>query len=301
MEKLLFSRENCLILTDDSCCLNNKEQQELRIQTIPCMATVNQLTKPLNNALDEKEFVLFVGTAPSLSTINNTVQKAAEILDNQDKRLCATERIKVINTSCFSGGLGLFVTWFARYLAAKPRTYDEIEAMSQFLANHIAHFFVKSKEQRKAELGRVPRTGPVNYKLGKFRGNKGVYDYIASNFRDYAYHQEEKVWVCFSGSPDNSNDAFTQARTLARQIKHHCPDSKLDLTHAIAPHSVSDLPKSVVACFYLSTEVRPDEFGPHHREAQEREVTKKRLTARRNITKMTRIAQAFLEDPCPTF
>ena len=303
MENVLFSKKNSLILTDDSCCLNNEEQQELGIQTIPCMATIKQLTKFLKKLLAEKEFVLFVGTAPSLSIINNTVRDTAEYLDDEDKRLNATERVKIINTSCFSGGLGFFVTWFARYLNAKPRTFDEIEAFSQFLANHIAHFFIEPTDKRWNNLIYVPRTGPMNYDGGKFRGNKGIYDYIASDFRDNAYHQEEKVWICFSDPQMSDEDltTFPQARNLAKQIKRCCPDSRLDLSHKIAPHSVASLPDRVIACFYLSTEVRSDEFGPYSHEEQEREVDDKRLIARRNITKMTRISQTFKKNPCPKF
>lgn len=304
MEKVLFSSKNSLILTDDSCCLSNEEKQELGIQTIPCMATINELIEVLKQSLAEKEFVLFVGTAPSLSIINDTVRDTAEFLDDKDKRLNATDRIKVINTSCFSGGLGLFVTWFARYLNAKPRTFDELEAISQFLANHIAHFFVEPKEKRWNNLIYSPRTGPINYDGGKFRGNKGVYNFIASDFRDNAYHQEEKVWICFSGprkSDGEDGSTFAQARSLARQIKRCCPDSRLDLSHPIAPHPVASLPDDVIACFYLSTEVRSDEFGPYSHELQEREVDDKRIIARRNITKMTRIAQTFKKSPCPKF
>ena len=288
-------------MTDDSCCLNNEEQQELGIQTISFMATTNQLVEYLQNSLAEKEFVLFVGTAPSLSYINEMVQDAAEILDDEDKCLNATKRIKVINTSCFSGGLGLFVTWFARYLNAKPRNFDELEAFSQFLANHITHFFVEPKEKRWNHLIYAPRTGPINFDGGKFRGNKGVYSYIAGNFHDNAYHQEEKVWICPSETSDGDNLTFTHARNLARHIKHRCPDSRPDLSHTIAPHPVADLPDDVIACFFLSTEVRSDEIGNDFHEKQEQEIDNKRLIAKRNITKITRIAQTFEKNPCPKF
>lgn len=301
MEKVLFSKKNSLILTDDSCCLNNEEQQELNVQTISFKATTNQLIEYLRNSLTEKEFVLFVGTAPSLSFISEMVKDAAEILNDEDKRLNANERVKVINTSCFSGGLGLFVTWFARHLNSKPRTFDELEAFSQFLANHIAHFFVEPNEKRWNNLIYAPRTGPMNYDGGKFRGNKGVYSHIASNFHDNAYHQEEKVWICFSEKDDGEEEVLSQAQSLAKHIKYRCPDSRLDLSHTIAPHPVESMPDDIIACFFLSTEVRSDEFGDHFHEKVEREVDDKRLIARRNITKMTRIAQTFKKNPSPKF
>lgn len=303
MEKVLFSKENSLILTDDSCCLNNEEQQKLHIQTIPYQATINQIIEPLKTSLAEKEFVLFVGTALSFSNINETVKNAAKKLDDEDKSLNATDRIKVISTSCFSGGLGFFVTWFARYVNAKPRTFNEIEAFAQFLANHIAHFFVEPKKTRKNNLIYAPRTGPMNYEGGKFRGNKEVYTHIAHNFRDYAYHECEKVWICFSEPNDDEEEenTLTHAHNLAKYIKHCCPDSKLDITHTIAPHSVDSMPDNVIACFFLSTEVRTDEFGSRYREKQEREIDRMRLRAKHNITQITRIAQSFKEDPCPKF
>ena len=289
-----LSPKNCYILTDDSCCLNNEEQQHLGVLEIPFMATVNQAEETIKSMLDQKEFVLFVGTAPSLSVINDTVRGAAKILDNKDKRLNARKRVIVLNTSCFSGGLGLFVTHFAEFFNSGNHTLNELKTYNLFLSNHIAHFFVEPNSKRWNELIYVPRTGPVNYSGGKFRGNKGVYNHLAGNFQDYAYNKKESVWICASSQKD-------EARILARQFKRCCPDSRVDLSHHLMPHSIASLQEDVVACFFLSIEVRPDEPTGHFESFQYREADRKNQFAKYNITEITRFAQAHKNSPCPEF
>ena len=290
----LLGPENCIIATDDSCCLDNEEQMRLGVVSIPFMATINQLEKPLKSMLDRKEFVLFVGTAPSLSYINDTVRHTAKLLDNQDKRLNARKRVIILNTSCFSGGLGLFVTLFAEFFNSKKHTLKELKTYNLFLSNHIAHFFIKPSSKRWNDLIYVPRTGPVNYAGGRFKGNKGIYNYLASNFQDYAYHPEESVWICYSDMKD-------EARLLARQIKRCCPDSSVDLSHKMMPHSIAGLPEDVVACFFLSAEVRPDEPTGRFEDIQNEEADRKNQFAKYNITEITRFAQAHKQSPCPEF
>ncbi|MBR1801742.1 hypothetical protein IJ768_00740 [Candidatus Saccharibacteria bacterium] len=294
MGELKFTQENCQIVTDDSCCLGSEELSRLGVEAIPFMATINQLETPVRTLLKRKEFILFVGTAPSLSIINDTISDVAELLDEKDKSLNAKDRILIFNTSCFSGGLGMFVTLFVNFINKKPRIHDELLAYTQFLANHIAHFFVEPKEKRWNNLIYVPRTGPVNYDGGKFRGNHGVYNHLAATFRDYAYHADEKVWICHG----EVAESFHHARNLARQFKRCCPDSHLDLSHRIMPHTVANLTDDAVACFFLSTDVRPDEPGPYYSELQYQEIEEKNNIAKENITAITRFAQAFRKNPC---
>ena len=315
MENTKFSSSNSQILTDDSCCLSKSELKALNVETVPFMAIENDLEKPLKSLLSKKEFVLFVGTAPSLSIINDTIEVAAENLDEKDKSLNAKKRVIIINTSCFSGGLGLFVTHFAHYFNSREHTYDELLAYSLFLANHIAHFFVKPCTKRWNNLIYVPRTGPINHNGGKFRGNRGVYNHLTEIFRDHAYHTDEKVWICYTGPNDREakkdtdskeaakleSETFIQARSLARQFKRCQPETQIDISHQIKPHSVSSLKDDIIACFFLSTDVRPDEMGPRYNEALEQEIAEKTAIAKENITLITRFAQAFKENPMPQF
>lgn len=294
MEKVVFTHDNSQIITDDSCCLDNTELMNLNVITIPHQATINEAKNLLKNALRKKEFVLFVGTAQSLSDINDTVKEAAEILDEKDKSLNAKERVKVFNTSSFSGGLGLFVTLFSEFMNSE-RTEDEADGYSVFLANHIAHFFIEPSEKRWNKLIYVPRTGDINFNGGKFRGNKGVYDYLAGNFRDNAYHQEEEIWVCYSGEKN-------EAKSLAKHLKHQCPESKIDLSHQIAPNTVSEeLPDEMVSCFFLSRDVRPDEPDYDQGNMHFEEIEEKKQLAKKNITAISKYGQAFLKNPNPTF
>ena len=291
----LLNSANCQILTDDSCCLNNEEQMKLGVEMIPFLATINQLEDPLRNLLSKKEFVLFVGTTPSLSIINDTVRDAVTTLDEKDKSLRASERIYIIDTSCFSGGLGFLVTYLAEFFNSGSHSLNDIRTYAQFLSNHIAHFFVEPSPKRWNDLIYVPRTGPVNYSGGRFRGNKAIYNYLGTNLNDNAYNPKEKVWVCYS-------ELREEAKNLARHLKKHCPDSRIDMSHSINPHSVASLSDDVIACFYLSTEVRPDEPSETYDKTQYAAIDRKNKIAKYNITKMTRIAQAFHKNHfCPEF
>lgn len=290
---IMFTHDNCQVITDDSCCLNNEELMKLHVVTIPHQATINEAERFLKNALRKKEFVLFVGTAKSLSDINDTMQQAAENLDEKDKSLNTKKRVKIFNTSSFSGGLGFFVTLFADF-AYSGKTEDEIDGYAVFLANHIAHFFIEPSQKRWNKLIYVPRTGTINFNGGKFRGNRGVYNYLAGNFRDYAYNQEEEIWVCYA-------DEREEARILARQFKRCCPDSKIDLSHQIAPNTVDELADNIISCFFLTKDVRPDEPSSNIEHGHLDEIEEKREIARKNITAISKYAQAFHADPNPEF
>lgn len=293
MDNVLFTRKNCQIITDDSCCLDNEELMDLHVIAIPYQATINEAEKFLENALKKKEFVLFVGTAKSLSHINETVQQAAENLDEKDKGLNTEKRVKIFNTSSFSGGLGFFVKLFSEFIYS-GKTKDEADGYSIFLANHITHFFVEPSEKRWNKLIYIPRTGVVNFDGGKFRGNRGVYDYITEIFQEYAYHPEEEIWVCYS-------DEETEARNLVKHFKHHCPDSSVDMSHQIAPNTVKSLSESIVSCFFLSRDVRPDEPSSNPKYGHFEEIEEKKELAKRNITAISKYGQAFLADPNPEF
>ena len=295
MEKeVLFSRENCQILSDDSCCLNNLEQQELEVLVVPFWSKKEHLKEPLKKSLNEKEFVFFVGTTPSISNINFEVKNAVRLLDKEDKCLSAKKRVKILNTCCFSGGLGLFLSFFSDYLK-RPRSPNEVEAFVQFLTNHIAHFFVEPSSKRWNHLITIPRIGKVNYNSGKFRGNKGVYSHIADSFHEYAYNRGEKVWVCAS---DQSKH---EAQDLARHVKHKSPEVELDLSHDIAENAVENFSEEIIACFFLSLDFREDAPSGRHYEREADEIERKRQISRRNITELTRISEQFKKNPSPSF
>ena len=292
MEKSFFTLDNCQLVTDDSCCLDNEELMYLHVITVPYQATLNEAKNLLKTTLREKEFVLFAGTAKSLSEITNTIEKAAKILDKEDKSLNAKKRVKTFNTSSFSGGLGFFITLFSGFVYSGEHTIDEIDAYSVFLANHIAHFLVEPNQKRWNNLIYVPRTGTINFNGGKFRGNKGVYDYLAGNFQNFAYHQEGDIWICCHGKNK-------EALALARQFKRCCPESRIDLSHKIAPNIIDDFSEEVISCFFLSSDIRPDEpdsdFGSEHF----KEIEEKRQIARDNITAISKYALAFQSSPNP--
>lgn len=294
MEKRVFSRKNCRIFTDDSCCLSKDELVKLHVKTVPFMASQAEIKQAIEETLREKDFVLFVGTAPSFSALNETIQEAVNTLNVKDKSLNAEERVKIVNTSSFSGGLGFFVTLFANFMNYRERTEDEADGFSIFLANHIMHFFIEPSEKKWNNLIYAPRTGPINYAGGKYRGNKGIYSHLAKDFHNNAYNEEGVIWICYAGKKE-------EARSLAKQFKHHIPDSRLDLTHQIVPNTIQELSENLVSCFYLSTDVRPDEPNDSLDLSQYDEIEEKRQITRANITNISKYGQAFKKDPNPTF
>lgn len=295
MEKVIFTPNNCQLITDDSCCLSSQELQELNVITVPYHATASEAKKILKTTLKSKEFVLFVGTAQSLSPINGIIRKAAEKLDEKDKSLNATKRVLIFNTSSFSGGLGFFVTLFSEFIYSGEKSFDEASGYAVFLANHIAHFFIEPSTKRWNNLIYVPRTGTINFNGGKFKGNKAVYSYLAETFRDQTYHKEGKVWVCHAGKN------IEEARNLAKQIKDNCPDSEIDMTHKIAPNISDDFSNRVISCFFLSSNVRPDEPDLSHNSGHIKEIEEKRAIAKKNITAISKYAQAYIAEPHPEF
>lgn len=292
MEKSFFTLDNCQLITDDSCCLDNEELMYLHVIAVPYQATLNEAKNLLKATLKRKDFVFFAGTAKSLSGITDTIGEAVALLDKKDKSLNAKKRVKILNTSSFSGGLGFFITLFSSFVYSGEHTVDEIDAYSVFLANHIAHFLVEPTTKRWNNLIYVPRTGTINFNGGKFRGNKGVYDYLAGNFRNYAYHPKSDIWICCHGKNE-------EALALARQFKRCCPDSRIDLSHQIAPNTVDEFSEEVISCFFLSSDIRPDEpdseFGFDHFD----EIEEKREIARNNITAISKYVQAFQSSPNP--
>jgi fatty acid-binding protein DegV len=295
MEKAVFSTKNCRLMTDDSCCLNEEELFGLRVQTIPYNINIDDAAIILEKALDEKEFVLFVGTALSISDINLTIRDAATLLDEKDKRLNASDRVWVFNTSSFSGGLGFFVTLFAEFLDSGDKTVDDIESYALFLGNHITHFFIEPSQKRWNNIIYVPRTGKIKRSGERLRGNKGVYEYIVDNFCDFAYHPEEQVWIC------HQEEGKAEAKNLIKQFKHRCPKAVLNTAHQIQPNVYNKFSESVVACFFLSMDVRPDIPNRNMRQGHFDEIEEKRIIARQNITAISRYGQAFLKDPNPNF
>jgi fatty acid-binding protein DegV len=291
METIVLTPENCQILTDSSSCLTEGELDNLDVKEIPFDACSKELMKPIKALLDEKEFVLFVGTAPSLSDINDNMKHAVKALDKKDKGLKAEKRVLIINTSCFSGGLGFYVTEMSSFLN-EDRKYGEVLAFGQFLSNHIAHFFIEPSEKRWNQLIYVPRTGKINFEGGKFRGNKGVYNYLAADFQEHLYHPEQKVWICHPGKSE-------AARNLATHIKHCSSDATIDMSHQLMPNSVNSLADNAVACFFLSTDVRPDEPSSDYSDTQRHEIEQKRLIAKHHITEISKFAQAYQNDANP--
>ena len=295
MEKMIFSVDNCQVITDDSCCLQKEELRALGVITIPYDADLEIAKYILKTSLKEKEFVLFVGTAQSISNINDVVKQAAEILNKKDKSLDARRRVQIINTSSFSGGLGYFVTLFADFLNSGEKTIDDIEGYALFLANHIAHFFIEPSQKRWNNVIYVPRTGDIRHGSKKLRGNKGVYNYIVENFRDFAYHRQESVWICCQ---EQGKD---EAKDLARQFKRCCPEVSIDFTHQIKPNIYNNFSENVIACFFLSMDVRPDKPNHDMDYGHFDEIEEKRRIAKKNITAISRYGVAFTKSPNPDF
>ena len=303
----IFSHENSVILTDDSCSLSANELKELNVETIPYESEVENIKEVMKKLLAEKEFVLFVGPTASLSIMNESVLLAVDFLDEEDKSLKLKDRVKVIDSSCFSGGLGLFVSYFSEYLKV-PREENELDALQVFLTNHIAHFFIQPSNKRWNNLIYAPRIGPINFDGGRFRGNRGVYNFIAKKVDNERYNDVEKIWIMFSGESaldlkrkklseeefERRTRSFSSARALARQIKRVVPESKIDLSHKLAENTVAGMPSDVIACFYLSTDIRPDEPNrSRFREDEHLEIELITEVAKRNITEITKIAQNF--------
>ncbi|MBP5511992.1 hypothetical protein J6X90_01220 [Candidatus Saccharibacteria bacterium] len=295
MESIHFTPKNCQLITDDSCCLSSQELQKLNVIAIPYHATASEAKNVLKTTLRSKDFVLFVGTAQSLSPINDTIRKAAEKLDEKDKSLNATKRVLIFNTSSFSGGLGFFVTLFSEFIYSGDKSLDDAKGYAVFLANHIAHFFIEPSTKRWNNLIYVPRTGVINFHGGKFKGNKGIYSYLAESFKDQTYHDKGKVWVCHAGRDSE------EARNLAKQIKAYCPDSEINLTHKIAPNVAKGFSSKVISCFYLGRNVRPDEPDYSHNSSHLKEIEEKRAIAKKNITAISKYAQAYIAEPHPEF
>ena len=294
MEKC-FSADNCQLVTDNSCCLTNSELSNLGVIAIPHDANISFVAKFLKETLEEKEFVLFVGTAQSISDINFTVRDAATLLDEKDKRLNAENRVIVFNTSSFSGGLGYFVTLFAEFFNSGEKSIDDIEGYALFLANHIAHFFIEPTQKRWNNIIYVPRTGSIRRSTEKFRGNRGVYNHIAELFKDNAYNPEESVWVCCY------DEGKSEAKLFIKQLKHYCPKAAVNFSHRIEENAYGRFSESVVACFFLYVEVRPDHPSDNINRGHFDEIEEKRIIAKNNITAISRYGQAFIKDPNPDF
>ena len=295
MEKMIFSVDNCQVITDDSCCLQKEELKTLGVIAIPYDADLDIAKYILKTSLKEKEFVLFVGTAQSISNINEIIKQAAEILDEKDKSLDAQRRVLILNTSSFSGGLGYFVTLFTDFLKSGEKDIDDIEGYALFLANHIAHFFIEPSQKRWNNVIYVPRTGNIRRSGEKLRGNKGVYNYIVGNFRDFAYHQQESVWICCH------DKGKAEAKDLARQFKRGCPEVSIDFSHKLKPNIYNDFSDSIIACFFLSMDVRPDKPSGDMEYGHFDEIEEKRRIAKKNITAISRYGLAFSKNPNPDF
>lgn len=270
----IFDPQNTQILTDNSCCLSAKELVELGIATIPFDPDERRLVSTLHGLLSRKKYVLFAGTASSLSPVNNRIKTAINLLDQDRPNLGAKNRIFILDTACFSGGLGLFITLFAQFLQSdRPRSLDEVTAYTNFLSSHIMHYFIEPSPKFWNQLIIAPRTGPITTLERRFRGNRGVFNHIAAVARDTSYRADSVIWICYSGHSERylkknadlseeelklQTESYTSAHQLAKQFKRCYFDARLDLSHRLMPNGVSGLSDKVVGCFFLGAEVRPE-------------------------------------------
>ena len=214
----------------------------------------------------------------------------------------------------------------APFIYSGDHTIGEVIAYNQFLGNHIVHEFTSRNFDRVEESQRfsklspsltkksfkklfipeakkniplmhVPRTGKVNATRKIFRGKYALLNYFAESFRDFAYADDEEVWIVFGGLI--GDDAFKFARELEKEIMRLCPRAKVSLSHRLTPAVCAHTGDEVVGIVYLSRDIRPDEAtGKDYCRFEAERIEKTRLM-KEYITEISKISSLYLGSANP--
>jgi DegV family protein with EDD domain len=112
-----------------------------------------ELLKVIDSYRDRK--CIYLSFSSKLSGTCDTARKVIENLKGKNPGL--DERIKIVDTKCASGGMGIVVIKAAQ-MAKKGCSLEEIEEAVNFYASHMQHVFTVDKLEYLYRGGRISKT-----------------------------------------------------------------------------------------------------------------------------------------------